>query len=113
MRSLDDPALRHNLPSQPAGFVGRTTELAELRSLVSGGSRLVTIAGPGGIGKSRLALRVAAEVLDGAGDGVWLVELAPVADPALVARTVAAVLAVREEPGRFMLDTLLDAIGDR
>jgi non-specific serine/threonine protein kinase len=104
--------LRHNLPSQAAGFVGRTAELAELRSLVSG-PRLVTIAGPGGIGKSRLALQVAAEALDGAGDGVWLVELAPVADPELVARTVAAVLGVREEPGRSMLDTLLDAIGDR
>ena len=113
LRSLDDPALRHNLPSQPAGFVGRAAELAELRSLVSGGSRLVTIAGPGGIGKTRLALQAAAEVLDGAGDGVWLVELAPVADPALVAGTVAAVLGVREEAGRSMLDTLLDAIGDR
>jgi predicted ATPase/class 3 adenylate cyclase/DNA-binding CsgD family transcriptional regulator len=113
LRSLDDPALRHNLPSQPTSFVGRAGELAELRSLVSGGSRLVTIAGPGGIGKSRLALQVAAEALDGAGDGVWLVELAPVADPELVARTVAAVLQVREEPGRPMLDTLLDAVGDR
>ena len=65
LRSLDDPALRHNLPSQATSFVGRAAELAELRSLVSGGSRLVTIAGPGGIGKSRLALQVAAEVLDG------------------------------------------------
>ena len=81
LRSLDDPALRHNLPSQATSFVGRAGELAELRSLVSGGSRLVTITGPGGIGKSRLALQVAAEALDGAGDGVWLVELAPVADP--------------------------------
>jgi len=60
LRSLDDPALRHNLPSQATSFVGRAAELAELRSLVSGGSRLVTIAGPGGIGKSRLALQVAA-----------------------------------------------------
>jgi predicted ATPase len=77
------------------------------------GSRLVTIAGPGGIGKSRLALQVAAEALDGAGDGVWLVELAPVAEPELVARTVAAVLQVREEPGRPMLDTLAGAVGDR
>ena len=105
--------LRHNLPSQATRFVGRDAELAELRSLVSGGSRLVTIVGPGGIGKSRLALQVAAEALDGAGDGVWLVELAPVADDELVARTVAAVLSVREEPGRPMVDTLVDAVGDR
>ncbi len=113
LRSLDDPALRHNLPSQATSFVGRAAELAELRSLISGGSRLVTITGPGGIGKSRLALQVAAEALDGAGDGVWLAELAPVADPELVARTVAAVLGVREEPGRPVPDTLAEAVGDR
>jgi predicted ATPase/class 3 adenylate cyclase/DNA-binding CsgD family transcriptional regulator len=113
LRSLDDPALRHNLPSQATNFVGRTAELAELRALVSGGSRLVTIAGPGGIGKSRLALQVAADVLDGTGDGVWLVELAPVAEPELVVRTAAAALGVREAPGRPMLDTLIEAIGDR
>jgi non-specific serine/threonine protein kinase len=113
LRSLENPALRHNLPSQATSFVGRAGELAELRSLVSGGSRMVTITGPGGIGKSRLALQVAAEALDGAGDGVWLAELAPVADPELVARTVAAVLGVREEPGRPVLDTLLAAVGDR
>ena len=113
LRSLDNPALRHNLPSQATSFVGRAAELAELRSLVSGGSRLVTIAGPGGIGKSRLALQVAAEVLDGDGGGVWLAELAPVAEPEMVARTVAAVLGVREEPERPMLDTLVEAVGDR
>ena len=113
LRSLDDPALRHNLPSQATSFVGRAAELAELRSLVLGGSRLVTIAGPGGIGKSRLALQVAAEMLDGDGDGVWLAELAPVAEPELVARSVAAVLAVREEPERPVVDTLVDAVGDR
>ena len=110
---MNDPALRHNLPSQATSFVGRAAELAELRSLVSGGSRLVTIAGPGGIGKSRLALQVAAEALDATGDGVWLVELAPVAEPEMVARTVAAVLQVREEPGRPMLDTLAEAVSDR
>jgi predicted ATPase/class 3 adenylate cyclase/DNA-binding CsgD family transcriptional regulator len=113
LRSLDDSALRHNLPSQATSFVGRAAELAELRALVSGGSRLVTIAGPGGIGKSRLALQVAAEALDGISEGVWLVELAPVAEPELVARTVAAVLQVREEPERPMLDTLVEAVGDR
>jgi class 3 adenylate cyclase len=113
LRSLDDPALRHNLPSQATGFVGRTAELAELRALTSGGSRLVTIAGPGGIGKSRLALQVAAEALDGTGDGVWLAELAPVTEPELVTRTAAAALSVSEAPGRPMIDTLVDAIGDR
>ena len=113
LRSLDDPALRHNLPSQATSFVGRTAELAELRALVSGGSRLVTIAGPGGIGKSRLALQVAADALDGTGDGAWLVELAPVAEPELVARTAAAALRVREAPGRPVLDALADAVSDR
>ncbi len=113
LRSLDDPALRHNLPSQATSFVGRTVELAELRVLVSGGSRLITIAGPGGIGKSRLALQVAAEALDGSGDGVWLAELAPVAEPELIARTVAAALGVSEMPGRPLLETLIDAVGDR
>src|SRR3984885_11186420 len=113
LRSLDDPALRHNLPSQATSFVGRAAELAELRSLVAGGSRLITITGPGGIGKTRLALQVAADALDGTGDGVWLAELAPVADPELVVGTVAAVLGVREEPGCPVLDTLADAVGDR
>ena len=113
LRSLDDPALRHNLPSQATSFVGRVAELAELRALVSGGSRLVTIAGPGGIGKSRLALQVAADALDGTGDGVWLAELAPVAEPELVARTAAAALRVGEAPGRPVLDTVIGAIADR
>ena len=112
-RSLDDPALRHNLPSQATSFVGRTVELAELRALMTGGSRLITITGPGGIGKSRLALQVAAEALDGTGGGVWLVELAPVAEPERVTRTVAATLRVREALGRPMLDTLIDAVADR
>ena len=113
VRSLDDPALCHNLPWQVTSFVGRAGELAELRSLVLGGSRLVSVVGPGGIGKSRLAVQVAAGVVDGAGAGVWLVELAPVAGPELVARTVAAVLRVREEPGRPVLDTVAEAVGDR
>ena len=113
LRSLDDPALRHNLPSQATSFVGRTAELAELRALVSGGSRLVTIAGPGGIGKSRLAVQAAADALDGIGDGAWLVELAPVTEPELVAHSTAAAIGTREAPGRPMLDTLIEAIGDR
>jgi predicted ATPase/class 3 adenylate cyclase len=111
LRTLD--ALAGNLPVQLSSFVGRAEELAELRSLIAGGSRLVTITGPGGIGKSRLAMQVATEAQDDTSDGVWLVELAPVAEPELVARTVAAVLRVREEPGQPVLDTLADAVGDR
>jgi predicted ATPase/DNA-binding CsgD family transcriptional regulator len=104
---------RHNLPWQVTSFVGRAAELAELQSLLSQGSRLVTITGPGGIGKSRLALQLAAQTLDRADDGTWFVELAPVAEPELVARTVAAVLGIREEPGRPMLATVVDAVGVR
>ena len=69
-----------NLPAQLSVFIGRDRELAAVRALVES-SRLVTVTGPGGIGKTRLGLQVAAGLLDGTGDGVWLVELAPVADP--------------------------------
>ena len=80
LRSLDNPELANNLPAQSASFVGRQREVAEVRDLVSSG-RLVTLTGAGGSGKTRLALQVAAELLDGSGDGVWLVELAPVSSP--------------------------------
>jgi predicted ATPase/class 3 adenylate cyclase/DNA-binding CsgD family transcriptional regulator/Flp pilus assembly protein TadD len=113
LRSLDGLATRHNLPLQTTSFVGRVDELAELAGLVGGSCRLVTVVGPGGIGKTRLGLQAAAEAVDGSVDGVWLVELSSVADPELVTRTVAAVLRVREEPGRPVLDTLVDAIADR
>jgi non-specific serine/threonine protein kinase len=103
---------RHNLPSQATSFVGRVAEMAGLLSLLSARGRLVTIVGPGGIGKSRLALQAAGELLGDAYDGVWLIELAPVADPEVVARTVAATLQVREEAGRPMVDTLVEAIGE-
>jgi non-specific serine/threonine protein kinase len=108
----DGPLPRHNLPSQATSFVGRVAEMAGLLALLSGRSRLVTIVGPGGIGKSRLALQAAGELLGDTQDGVWLIELAPVADPEVVARTVAATLQVREEAGRSMVDTLIEAIAD-
>src|SRR6516162_5810132 len=111
-RSLDYPVLLTNLPAQVSSFIGREAELAAVRALV-GGSRLVTLTGTGGAGKTRLALQVAAGLLDGTGDGVWFADLAPLRDPDLVARTVADVLGVREEPGRPMLDTLVEAVGRR
>src|SRR5262249_19056653 len=80
-------------------------ELGELKPLLEA-SHLLTLTGPGGTGKTRLALRLAAEELASFADGVWLVELAPLADPALVPHTVATTLGVRELPGRPFLDVV-------
>src|SRR5215472_117230 len=107
-----NPGLLTNLPAQVSSFIGREAELAAVRALV-GGSRLVTLTGAGGAGKTRLGLQVAAGLADGAGDGVWFADLAPLADPDLVAVTVADVLGVRQEPGRPVLDTLVEAVGWR
>jgi predicted ATPase/DNA-binding CsgD family transcriptional regulator len=100
----------NNLPAQVSSFIGREAELAAVRALL-GGPRLVTLTGAGGAGKTRLALQVAAGLLDGTGDGVWFADLAPLRDPDLVAVTVADALGIRQEPGRPVLDTLVDAVG--
>ena len=102
----------HNLPTQVSSFIGRDAELVAVRSLLSG-SRLVTLTGSGGSGKTRLALQVAAGLTDDAGDGVWFADLAPLQDPNLVAATLADVLEVRQETGRPVQDTLVDAVGGR
>ncbi len=106
------PGLLTNLPAPVSSFVGREAELAEVRALV-GGSRLVTLTGAGGAGKTRLALQVAAGLADSARDGVWFADLAPLGNPDLVAVTVAGVLAVGLEPGRPVLDTVAEAVGGR
>ncbi len=112
LRSLDNPKLLNNLPAQVSSFIGRDGELAEVRGLVTA-SRLVTLTGPGGAGKTRLGLQVAAEFLDGAGDGVWFADLAPLQDPDLAAVTVATVLGIPEDPGRPVMDTMVEAVGQR
>ena len=109
LRSLDNPALPNNLPRFATDLIGRERELGELGRLVAT-NRLVTLTGAGGAGKTRLALQVAADSLDGSGDGVWLVELAPVGEPDRVAAAVAAVLGVREDPARPMGDVLVEAL---
>jgi predicted ATPase/class 3 adenylate cyclase len=109
LRSLDNPALPNNLPAQSNSFIGRAREVAEVRILVEE-HRLVTLTGAGGSGKTRLALQVAAAVLDGSGDGVWLVELAPVSDETMVAATMNQVLGVTGQPGRPELDALVNAL---
>ena len=87
-----------NLPLQLSSFVGREKELAEVRRLLQD-TRLLTLTGPGGCGKTRLAVVAANELLGRFEDGVWLVELAPLADPSLVPQAVASTLGVRERPG--------------
>jgi len=112
LRSLDNPRLPNNLPVQASSFIGRNAELTAISELIST-SRLVTLTGAGGSGKTRLALQAAAGLLDGSGDGVWFSDLAPVTDPGLVAGTVASVLGIQPEPGRPAADTLTEAIGQR
>ena len=104
--------LRTNLPAQRSSFVGRERELAELRELLTR-ARLLTLTGAGGAGKTRLALRVAADQLDRFDDGVLLVDLSTVTDPAVVPSTIASAVGVRKDPTEDLLDTLARHLADR
>jgi predicted ATPase/class 3 adenylate cyclase len=103
---------RHNLPQQLNSFVGRDDALATLLVSLSR-TRLLTLTGSGGIGKTRLALRLAAELSDEYADGVWLVRLESVTDPELVPAHVASALSIRERPGQLLRETLAAALGNR
>ena len=105
LRSLD--VLPNNLPHQLTSFIGREREIGEVKRLLSTTSILM-LTGSGGCGKTRLALQAAADVIDAYADGVWLVELAALAEPELVLQTVASTLGAREVPGRSLLTTLID-----
>jgi predicted ATPase/tetratricopeptide (TPR) repeat protein len=100
------------LPEEPNSFVGRDRELDELRRLVYS-TRALTLCGPGGIGKTRLALRLLASMATEFPDGAWFVELADLRQPDLVISRVAAELGVSEEPGRPLLETLADVLRRR
>jgi predicted ATPase/DNA-binding NarL/FixJ family response regulator len=95
-----------------SSFVGREKELAEVKRLL-GETRLLTLTGSGGCGKTRLALAAAGELAEGFEDGAWLVELAPLADPSLVVQAVAATLGVREQPGRSLTEMLSGYLGSK
>lgn len=99
------PGPLHNLPACLSSFIGREHAQARVIELLAG-NRLVTLVGAGGVGKTRLALAVAERTLGGYADGVWLVELASLADPRLVHGTVALALGVHEQPGLSVLETL-------
>ncbi len=103
----DFPTPKHNLPRQLTRFIGREKEIAQVKGLLEAHA-LVTLTGSGGVGKTRLAIRVAQEILEKYPDGVWLVDLAPLSDPGLLAQRLAAALGLREEAHRPIQETLVD-----
>jgi predicted ATPase/DNA-binding SARP family transcriptional activator len=108
----DASAGASRLPVQLTRFVGRAAELARARELLEG-TRLLTLTGPGGSGKTRLALEIAREAESDPGIDVWWVELAGLAEPGLIAQEVASTLRLVEDPGRPVLRTLVESIGSR
>ena len=103
---------RGNLPAEPNSFVGRERDLEELALLLNA-VRALTLCGPGGIGKTRLALRLAQEMVPGFPDGTWLVELADTADPGLLPGRIASALGIREEADSPLAETLIEALRPR
>jgi len=118
----------NNLPIQPTALLGRERELTEVRALLGDGARLVTLTGPGGVGKTRLAVEVASVLIDRSArsepvliaakeptfsDGIFLVELAPLTDPSLVQSAIAQVLGVQDLGGRTLVDGLREHLRSR
>jgi class 3 adenylate cyclase len=101
-----------HLPVQLTSFVGRDVELPQVRALLAE-NRLVTLTGAGGVGKTRLAVQIAAQMACEFGDGVWYVDLAPITDPDLVPIAVARALELPDQPGRSTMDTLTRFVADR
>ncbi|MFI5255347.1 MAG: adenylate/guanylate cyclase domain-containing protein [Candidatus Limnocylindrales bacterium] len=111
LRTLDTPT---NLPAPMTSFIGRAREIAELVALLRDGTtRLVTLTGPGGSGKTRLSLAVALTLLGDFPDGVFFVGLAAIEDPELLAPTIAVALGLKETPGQPMDRTLRDHLAGR
>jgi len=103
---------RGNLPAELTSFVGRERELDEISASL-GTSRLVTLVGPGGVGKTRLAIRAATRHRRAFPDGIWLVDLGALRDPTLLAEHLAAALGLRDETGRWLVATLSDYLSQR
>jgi len=107
LRSLD--SLPNNLPLQVTSFIGREQEVEELSNRFEK-YRLLTLAGAGGVGKTRLALQIGAELLDKFADGVWLIELAAIPDPELIPSVVASVLSAPETQGRALSESIINSL---
>lgn len=105
--SVPPPAALHNLPQELTSFIGREREISQIKQLLFS-ARLLTLTGPGGCGKTRLALKVATDLVHDSRDGVWLIELATLADPTTVAHRVSTVLGLRDPSGRPTIETLLE-----
>jgi non-specific serine/threonine protein kinase len=101
-----------NLPRPQTGFIGRESEIAEGRRCLAS-ARLLTLTGSGGCGKTRLAIELAESIRSEFPDGTWLVEFASISDPTLVPQTIAAALAVREQPERPIIETLSETLAPR
>jgi predicted ATPase/transcriptional regulator with XRE-family HTH domain len=101
-----------NLPAPLTTFVGREKEQADVMGLITK-HRLVTLTGSGGVGKTRLSIKVGEQVFGNYADGVWLVELAPILDPLLVPRTTAITIGLRDEPQRPVIDMLSDYLREK
>ena len=114
----DQPPLRtlervvHNLPLQQSAFLGRRSELREGARLIES-TRMLSMVGPGGTGKTRVAYQLAAEHLDVFPDGIWVVELAPVLDPTFVTTILLVALGLRAEPGRMAVETVVAHLRSR
>ena len=102
----------NNLPVQLTRFIGREHDISEVKKWLID-YRLVTLTGPGGCGKTRLALQIASDLLSAYEHGVWLVEFAPLSDPALITQAVAAVIGVREYPGVELSQTVIEYLSSR
>ncbi|GBG38058.1 LuxR family transcriptional regulator [Mycobacterium montefiorense] len=102
----------HGLPVQQTSFVGRSQELSDVRQLLAN-SRIITLTGAGGIGKTRLAQKLSAELAAEFCDGVWYVDLAPISAADIVAATVVRVLGLADQPGRAGIDHLAGLVGSR
>ncbi|MGF1473775.1 MAG: LuxR C-terminal-related transcriptional regulator [Rubrobacteraceae bacterium] len=107
-----DTAHPHNLPPPRTSFIGREREIFDLKSLLET-TRLLTLTGVGGSGKTRLSLEVARDLLDSYPDGVWFVGLSPISDPRLISQVVAGIFGVRESPGYPLAETLAEDLHDK